>query len=40
MPVLAYLAPKSRLRDFVIAADAFVRAAAEILLHQVDFEFL
>lgn len=40
VPVLAYPAPKCRFRDLVVVADVFVRAAAEVLLHQVYLEFL
>ena len=39
VPVLAYPSPEGRPRDLVVVADVFVRAAAEVLLHQVYLEF-
>lgn len=39
MPILAYPAPKGRLRNPELVADILLLATVEVLFYQVDFEF-
>ena len=40
MPILAYPAPKGRLRNLVIVTNVLVWTTVEVLLYQIDFEIL